>query len=654
MNKKHKIFLLSLLTILALVLITGMSLIATQITGSNRIMLLLLFSAITTLALVVVLGTMIGIKRQSFEIQKSFDYYIEELISSSGIGIIIFDNEGIIIWTSKFISERFNNKLIGKNVSIIYKEFEDHQNNNQNNFTFENNNIYYEASVITKSNSIILKDVTEKASVLEQYKNEKSVVAELAIDNFQELQSLLPEEEIFAVQSTIMKMLDALVETHNIIYRQYVNGKFMIITNNETLTKLIEEQFSAFTKLNTPLSINGVKLTVSMGVGVGSALPNELMSLAKEAIIQSQNRGGDQVTVAYQNQDYKYFGAETEAVSSSSRVKISQISKIIVKRLRNPKIKNVIVYGHKFADLDALGATRGIVEMAKAFNKKSFIVNTTFDNTTKKAIKQLVDNPKELFINVFKANKFRKSSTLVFICDTAEPERTENPDALKGFNKDNIFILDHHRVTKLPEGIHKSHTYIDTAVSSASEIVAEIIQFSKRNLKISQETAQLLLAGIYLDTKQFQKQASSRTFAAAAWLESFGATANIASNLLKLSEEQTRMIRKILSKLQEVKPGYFLATYDAEVDSDVISVAADEILRTQGRKAAFVIAKIPGSKVYKLSARSIDVNVQLIAERVGGGGHFAASAATSGESMSIFADNLIQAIVSVKNESNNN
>ncbi|CAM9119031.1 DHH family phosphoesterase [Mycoplasma todarodis] len=654
MNKKHKIFLLSLLTLAAVTLVVGMTLIGTQLTGGNRTLLLILFTTVSIVSLILVLGSIIGIRRQRVEIKKSFDYYIEELISSSGIGTIIFNSEGIIIWSSKFISERFNNRLIGKNVGDISKEFQDHYHNNKTDFTFKHNNIFYEASIITKSNSIILRDVTEKASILEQYKNEKSVVAELDIDNFQEYQSLLPEEEIFAIQSTIMKMLDSLVDKHNIIYRQYVNGKFMIFTDNETLDKLIKDEFSVFTKINTALSINGVKLTVSVGIGVGSTLPNELMSLAKEAITQSQNRGGDQVTVAYQNQDYKYFGAETEAVSSSSRVKISQISKIIVERLSDPKIKNVIVYGHKFADLDALGATRGIVEMARAFDKKSYIVNATFDNTTKKAIKQLVKSPKELFIKPTQADKFSKSSTLVFICDTAEPTRTENPNALKGFEESNIFILDHHRVTKLPEGIHKSHTYVDTAVSSASEIVAEIIQFSKRNIKISHETAQLLLAGIYLDTKQFQKQVSSRTFAAASWLESFGATANVATNLLKLSESQTTTIRKILTELIEVKPGYYLATYDGEADSDVISVAADEILRTEGRRAAFVIAKIPGSKLYKLSARSIDVNVQLIAERVGGGGHFAASAAVSEESLSIFADNLIQAIVSVKNESNNN
>ncbi|WP_168388344.1 DHH family phosphoesterase [Mycoplasma marinum] len=654
MNIKHKIFLLVTIIISFIILIAGLSLIATKTVGSTRLLLLILFSLMFMFALTLKLATIFGIRKQRVEIKKSFDYYIEELISTTGIGVIIFNSEGMIIWTSKFISERFNNKLMGKNISDISKEFEKHYKNNELEFTFQYETIDYDVQIVSKSNSIILKDISDKASIFKQYENEKSVVGELDIDNFQEFQSLLPEEEIFTIQSTIINMLDSLVKEYNIIYRQYVNGKFIIFTDGETLKKLIDSEFAMFTKINTNLSIPGVKLTVSVGFGVGSTLPSELMSLAKESIAQSQNRGGDQVTVAYQNEDYRYFGAETEAVYSSSRVKISQISKIIVERLSDRKIKNVLVYGHMYADLDALGSARGVVEMAKSFGKNSYIVNTTFDSTTKKAVKSIIQNPKDLFIKASTANRFDPETTLVFICDTALPDRTENPNAFKGYGKENIFILDHHRITAIPDGVYKSHVYIDTAVSSASEIVSEIIMYSKRRIKVSYEAAQLLLSGIYLDTKQFQRQVSARTFAAASWLETFGATASTSANLLKLSESQTTTIRKILSELKEVRPGYYMATYDGEADSDVVSVAADEILRTEGRRAAFVIAKVPGTKKFKLSARSLDVNVQLIAERVGGGGHFAASAAVSEEPLSIFAGNLIQTIVSVKNESNNN
>ena len=231
---------------------------------------------------------------------------------------------------------------------------------------------------------------------------------------------------------------------------------------------------------------------------------------------------------------------------------------------------------------------------------------------------------------------------------------------IQKFSKElKVKIFDHHRISKLNDIINDLNVYIETSASSACEIITEMISFNNFSKYISREAAQMLLNGIYLDTAQFKKSVSSRTFMASSILEDWGAKIDEAVEILKMSHSTNETMQKILANLKEIKPGYWLASYKGVAAPDVVSLTADEILRIEGRKAAFVIAKQPKQSnldhdVFKLSARSIGVNVQLIAEAVGGGGHFNSAAAVSDakakESIETFTDNVIQAIISSKEE----
>ncbi|MCP4336772.1 MAG: hypothetical protein GY679_02900 [Mycoplasma sp.] len=615
-------------------------------TFTSKLVLLFVIFIILIMLITIIYSIRFISKKQRVEIKKSFEQYIEELLSNIGVGAIMFNNEGIIIWTSKFINDRFKNTLMGKNIIDISKLSTEEINSNKNEFIFELEKMIYEAKIVRNSNSIIIKDVSDRERIQKKYINERTVIGEIDIDNFQEYLSTLPEEIVFSIQSSIIKVLDKLVEKYKIIYRQYINSKFLIITDNETLEILQKQDFKELIDLETKLKVDNIKTTISVGFGTGSTIPSELIQLAKDALSQSQSRGGNQITIASLQSGYKYYGANTEAFSTSSRVSIIKLSELFFSTLKSEDIKTVLVYGHKMADLDSIGSAYAIYEQAKKMGKEAFIVGSIFDNSSKKAIKNFIPDSKNVFLKPHLSNSYMKKSTMVVICDVADPERTENPYALVNIPRKNIFIFDHHRVSELPKGVLKTNTYIDASVSSASEIITELIQYAKINLKPSLTAAQLLLSGIYLDTKIFQKKVSSRTFAAASWLEIFGAKAEDAVDLLKFSEENSNLIRKILSNLEEVKPGYYIASYPYEADSDVVASAADEILRTQGRLAAFVIAKVPGKKLFKMSSRSVGVNVQIIAEEVGGGGHFSAAAATSEEPLLIFKDNITQAIIS--------
>ncbi len=592
-------------------------------------------------------------KRKREEIKKSFDYYVENLVSVSGIGLIAFNEDSEIIWTSQFIAARYKQNLLGKKVSAISPEFEKKYLAGDRSFWFDLNGVTYEAEINFENRAVILKDVTAEKLITDQYASEKVVLGELEIDNFQQLQSTLPEEELFRAQAQVINLLDRLVTKYNIVYRQYVNGKYIIVTNQKTLDLFIEDKFNFLDRIRKYFVLDGVQLTVSIGFGAGSALQSELLKMAKTGLLQAQARGGDQIGVNIANTKPLYFGSKSEIANTLSRVKIKQITKLLEHRISDSNIKNVVIYGHQYADLDAVGAAVGMFEFAKTFKNNVFIQNSTFDSTTEDSMSQLFTKEEnQYFISPARARKILpKEQTLVIVVDTADLSRIENRRALTKVDSSNIFIFDHHRVMELPKLIDKTNVYIDTTASSAVEIVTEVIRFSKSEIKVRKAFAQMMLNGIYLDTKHFTNSVSSRTFSAASFLETKGALPTIASETLKLSENDSRQVGAILRQVEEIKPGYFISSSDLEVSSDIVSAAADEILRTHGRKAAFVIAKIPGKKAFKLSARGIDANVQVIAEAVGGGGHFSASAAVSEEPLKVFTDNVIQAIVSKKGDS---
>ena len=599
----------------------------------------------------------IYVRKKRETIIQSFDSYVETMISQTGVGVLIFNDEFEIVWASNFIENRIGRTIIGSNLYSLSNKFSLKIENGIEEFKFTENNITFLARINFDEKLIVLKDITNEELVLKQYSDEKAVIAELEIDNFQQLQVVLSQEELFKIQSSVIKMLDFLVDKYKIIYRQYLNGKFIIFTNQQVLNEFVKNNFNFLDQIRkTKINESNLMFSVSIGVGHGLPYHSDLIELAKEGLLQALSRGGDQVAVMEGSLKAKYYGSKTEHGSTTSRVKIKQISSNIEEKLDSNKIKNVLIFGHQDADLDAIGASLGIYQISKLFNKNVYIQNITIDNTTEEFLNESFSSEfiKNTFIKPSKSNKIAtKKDTLVFIVDTAEANRIENPKILEKVNLDNVFILDHHRVSKFPDEIPMSNIYIDTTASSSSEIVSEIIQFFKTKIKLPKDISQMLLNGIYLDTKQFTFATSTRTFAAASWLEEFGASSSVSSKILKLPEKYATTLQEILSLTKEVKPGFFLSSYSKEVPQDIISLAADEILRTRGRKAAFVIAKLPGSTTFKLSARGIDTNVQIIAESVGGGGHFTASAATSKEPIDIFTDNVINAIITADQKDRN-
>lgn len=654
MNKKYHLFLLSLLFLIFFIFLTWLIIASTSKGSDASEIPYLSVGTFLTFALLIFTLFQIYFINNNFNrhvyVKKSFNSFLDFAITNNYLGIIVVSHDNKVIWNSSFVNKIFGEKVIGKRISNLLPELVDQDAYNSEKIVTKINDSYYLLQNFSDKNIITIKDVTKEEIIQHSYRSEKLALGEMEIDNFKLYQSTLSEEDVFQIQSIVVDLLEKISTNYNFSYRQYVGGKFLIITNDETIEKMVKDEFVFLNMLDEMQSVKNVRISISFGFAKGLYQVSELIEVSKNALRQSQSRGGDQITIFEKNKKPVFFGSRSEIALDLSKTRIKDMTRIIEQKLSSEKIKKVIIYGHKFSDLDSLGSAFALAKIASQFDKKAYIQNITFDETSKRAISTYIaGNDSQLFIKPSVANNLSDESTLVFVVDTAEKIRIENPQAFAKVHKDNVIILDHHRVSENPDFSNLFNQYIETNASSASEIVTEIINFINRDIKIEPNVAQMLLNGIYMDTNQFQKSTSSRTFNAAALLESWGALSSESVEFLKISEEISLKVKSLIENIREIKPGYFLAYSSIEASGDIISIAADEMLKIQGRKASFVVAKNSGTEEYKLSARGIKTNVQVIAEAVGGGGHYAAAAASSVEPLEQFVDNIIQAIVSVKN-----
>ena len=655
MLKKVNIIQWLLITILFITTITIATLLFVYYSGLELLALSGIFWGLLLVFLLFLASLYSLVKRLNFKIKKSYKYYLENLISHKGIGIILFDEYENIIWLSGFLINRGFENYMGKKINFLDKEIYQLVSTNKKNLIIIKDGVKYMLEMFYEKKTILVSDVTTEINSKEFHNNERIILGELDVDNFTQLQPTLSSDDIFKIIKIIIEELDAISKKNQFVYRQYTSSKFFIIMNYETLSKLRESNFDFIDRIRSRIKEKNNIVTVSVGIGIDSTIFSELQDMAKEGISISQSRGGDQVTIISKIKNNEYIGGNTEGRPFRAILKSKALSKEISNRLENEDIDRVIIHGHTNSDLDAIGAALGLYQIIKTFNIECYIANINYDSSTLSALKRLF-NPtemKKMFIGPTKALTSTTNNTISIVVDTNKEYLI---DAIKALNKTlskNVYIFDHHRRSEILFPHVEDNIYIDTTASSTSEIITILSLHMTRKINFKQPIAQMLLNGIYLDTSNFSKSTTDSTFLAASILKRQGAIPIEAINSLKPTEEQAKLIRKILTYEYEVKPGIFLAAYDGEADDITISMAANAMLNISDRLATFVIARLSKTKFYKMSARSTNLNVQLITEQLGGGGHFH-SAATINEDFATFKDNVIQAIMSVDYESNIN
>ncbi|MBQ8803394.1 MAG: DHH family phosphoesterase [Tyzzerella sp.] len=468
--------------------------------------------------------------------------------------------------------------------------------------------------------TLTLEDVTELQRYILESEGQKLVSGLIYIDNYDEVMESVEEVR----QSLLVALIDRKVNQYMAVYdglvRKMEKDKYFFVVKKQCFKEMEKKKFSILEEAKNVNIGNTMPVTLSIGMGFSSETYAQSYQDARVAIDLALARGGDQAVIKH-GKDITYYGGKREQTSKNTRVK----ARVKAEALREFIMSKdqVIVMGHRIADVDSFGAAVGIYRAAQTMQKKAHIVLNDITSSVRpfyEAFCESAQYPDDMFIKSADVHDYVTENSMVVVVDTNRPELTECPELLKMAKT--IVVFDHHRQGK--DNIENTVlSYIEPYASSACEMVAEMLQYFADHIRITNMEANSMYAGIMIDTNNFMNRTGVRTFEAAAFLRRNGADVTYVRKIFRDDLEWYREKSKIVSNAEIFLNEYAIAVCDnEELESPTIigAQAANELLNIKGIKASFVLTEYYG-KIY-VSARAIDeVNVQIIMERLGGGGH---------------------------------
>ena len=472
--------------------------------------------------------------------------------------------------------------------------------------------------------AVHMQDVTERNEYIRANEEQRLVAGMLYIDNYDEVIESVEEVR----QSLLLALIDRKINQYfmkvNGIVKKVETDKYFVVVKKKDFKKLEEDRFSLLEDVKSASVGNKIPATLSMGLGLSSDSYSQSYNYARVAIDQALARGGDQAVIKDCN-GITYYGGKREMSYKNTRVK----ARVKAEALREYMMTsgNVLVMGHTMTDVDSLGAAIGIYRAAEAIGKKAHIVLNKPTNSIRSVYEDYINNPdypEDMFISSSEAKDLMNNNSMVIVVDTNRPQMTECPELLQMTKT--IVVLDHHRQSS--DNIDNAMlSYIEPYASSACEMVSEILQYIDEDVKIPPLEASSMYAGMMIDTNNFTNRTGVRTFEAAAFLRRCGADIPYVRKIFRDDMDSYRAKASIISNAEVYRQQFAIARgQNLRVDSPTIigAQAANELLDIEGIRASFVLTVYQG-RIY-VSARSIDeVNVQIIMERLGGGGHMNAS-----------------------------
>lgn len=467
--------------------------------------------------------------------------------------------------------------------------------------------------------SMYLYDETEITALKKENTEEKMLVGLLYIDNYEEAFEGADEVRRSLVTAWVEREINKYMQSIDAIIKRLEKDKYIFVFKQKYLSVIEANRFSILEEIRN-LNIYEMTVTISIGVGVGATSYMKNYDMARVAIDLALGRGGDQAVVK-EGERFSYYGGKSVQMEKNTRVK-ARVKAHALREYVESKEK-VVVMGHSLADIDSLGAAIGVYRIAKTLNKKAHIVVTEVTSSiraTMERFKESLEYEEDMFISGSKAQEIVNDQTLLMVVDVNRPNYTDCKELL-GLTK-TIVILDHHRQTG--EAIENAVlSYIEPYASSACEMIAEILQYIEEGLKLRPIEADAMYAGIMIDTNNFMNRTGVRTFEAAAFLRRSGADVTRVRKMFRDDIDWYRVKASIVSNAEVFRSNYAIAVsekHDLDSPTIIAAQAANDLLNINGIKASFVLTEY-GGKIY-VSARSIDeVNVQIIMERLGGGGH---------------------------------
>jgi len=464
--------------------------------------------------------------------------------------------------------------------------------------------------------TLFLVDITDYSGLRLKHDKSRPVVSIIVVDSYDELYKGLSESERSSLTASIDSVITGWAQPTGGIVRRLDRDRYLFIFEHQDYIDIAAGKFSVLDEMKKLTNSQGITATLSIGIGRGAdASFGELYRYASMGIDMALSRGGDQVVIKTKNK-YEFFGGKTKQVEKRTKVK-ARVTANALKQFINES-DHIFIMGHKFSDLDCIGAAAGICSVVRACGKKPYIITDRVKSNAGELIDALMANPlyEGVFISESDAIVMANAQSLCIVVDTCRPDIVEAPELLQTVQR--VALIDHHR--RAADFIEDSDiTLHETYASSASELVAELLQYIVAPRDILKIEAEAMLSGIVLDTKSFTLHTGVRTFEAAAYLKQLGADTLEVKRMFGGDMEMYVKKYSIISKAKEIAPGISLAVVNEQVERAVASMAADEMMGIARMKASIVVFQEGNGCA--VSARSYgDVNVQVLMEKIGGGG----------------------------------
>lgn len=565
---------------------------------------------------------------------EEFDTATKHAVFNMPFPLVLLEMDGTISWYNTRFKDLFADEdLLNKKIEELLPQLEvesllEDEDRKPVEVAYEDQ--YYEIhynvvdskkTISTRENIIMLYLVnkTDEAQLYNRYKDEILAVCLAYVDNYDEVKNSTPELDRPIVLAEIDKVINSYVTKHNGLVRKYENDKYLFIFHNRDLERIKDKRFDILDQIREIDKGNPISITLSMGVGINGKNPYENYEFARAAIDIALGRGGDQAVIKEDN-NLSFYGGKTKAIEKRNKVRSRVIAHALMQLI--DQAEEVIVMGHKNADMDSFGASIGIIRAVRNRKKDAYLVLEKVNPSIRNIYNRMVEEAPEyldIILSPEDALEVVNESSLLILVDNHRPSFAEAPELLELTDK--IVVIDHHR--RGAEFIEEPVlTYLEPYASSTCELVTEMLYYMSDKLEMTKFEADALLAGITVDTKNFTFQTGVRTFEAASILKRAGADT---TNVRQLFRDDYNIYLKKADVIKNSKILFekiAIGRLESDLEDSILIAAqsANDLLNIDGVEASFVLTQW-GQKVH-ISGRSLgNISAQLILEKLGGGGH---------------------------------
>ena len=539
------------------------------------------------------------------------------------------DEQLEIKWANQYAKQIFQSKLMERPLQSIHNELYNQVKENVEHIMVSIYDKTYDVMFRKEDLLLYFFDVTEREKIKTRYKDRTTALGIIYLDNMEQSLAELDVQQRSELRGKYLGEISDWITNAGGYLKSYSDDRLIIVLDYGQLQSMIKTRFDILNRIREISEENELRVTASMGIACWDVKYEELGTYAQNAIELAEKRGGDQVVVNIQDEKIQYFGAKTNALEKSSKVLVRVMAQTLVEHIE--KAGNVLIMGHTNTDTDSYGGTLVLLKICMSIRNdvKVVIDRPKCDKTVQKLLdltaKEHIGITK-YFVTPKEALDLMDDETLLIVVDTQSPKIVMNSQVLE--KAKNVAVIDHHRRGEVTFE-NPIFNYVEPYASSSTELIAEMIPFVNKKVEISAFEATMMLAGIIVDTNNFTFRTGSRTFDVASQLKEYGADMIKAKTFLREDIGRRKELAEIETQAEILFNKYAVVRIRVADNMDRVLLAqvADRLLEIDGIQASFAVGQLEDNLI-GISARSLEgVNVQIIMEELGGGGHLNGAAA---------------------------